>query len=121
MMFLVIFGSLADGDGDRVAGEPGDGGLATSRSTGLLSAAETGMQYLVFRVNDGGAARCETRDGLIDETNAPDLWDARCGNGMLDGRCTGTRISTGGHEPFETGTTLNLGPIASVGAGRAVV
>ncbi len=106
MMFLVIFGSLAAAmaivsQGNLVTA---DSHMKINRS---LAAAETGLQYLVFRINEA-ASTVTTRDGVIDDTNAPNLWDdlrLALMTNMFGDPHNGT-------DPFETGDTLNIGPIA---------
>ncbi len=74
MMFLVIFGSLA-----TAMAIVSQGNLNTAHShlqiNRSLAAAETGMRYMIYRVNQITPA-INSRDGVIDATNAPDLWEA---------------------------------------------
>jgi len=72
MMFLIILGSLA-----AAMAIVAQGNLATAdshlRINRSLAAAETGMRFLIFRVNQI-TTTIQTTDGLIDGTNAPGLW-----------------------------------------------
>ena len=81
MMFLVILGSLA-----AAMAIVSQGNLATADShikiNRSLAAAETGMSFMIYRLNQI-TANVLTVDGLIDDTNAPDLWDTTRGD-LLD-------------------------------------
>jgi len=82
MMFLVIFSSLAAAMAIVSQGNltTADSSLKINRS---LAAAETGMQFMIYRINqvtqgDPDAAvtldGVKTREGLIDDTLAKTLW-----------------------------------------------
>ena len=112
MMFLVIFGSLA-----TAMAIVSQGNLYTAEShlkiNRTLAAAETGMQYLIFRL-DEAAQTVLTRDGVIDDVNAPDLWDELSLGVLVN---TYGNAHNDGNEPYQSGDTLHLGPIA-LGAGQ---
>ncbi|QQE13000.1 hypothetical protein JD969_05950 [Planctomycetota bacterium] len=74
MMFLVIFGSLTAAMAILSQGNlsTADSHLKISRA---LAAAETGMNYMLYRL-DHAAKIVQTRDGIIDDSNASDLWIA---------------------------------------------
>ena len=111
MMFLVIFGSLAAAMSIVAQGnlQTADSHLKINRS---LAAAETGMRYMVYRMNQI-AKTVKTSSGVIDEDEAADLWD-EVRAGLLDA------LSSESHnlaEPYELGDALHVGPIA-VGPGE---
>ena len=116
MMFLIILGSLA-----AAMAIVAQGNLATAdshlRINRSLAAAETGMRFLIFRVNQI-TANIQTTDGLIDDTNAPSLWDD-VREALLDPTNPLSLVSEAHNinEPFETGTVLTVGPI-TLGDGR---
>lgn len=102
MMFLVIFGSLAAAMAIVAQGNlvTADSHLKINRA---LAGAETGMRFTIFQLSQA-ARNVTTRDGLIDETNAPALWDqTRAGviTNMIDYDAQHTIAS-------QTGTTLTL-------------
>ncbi|MCC6580569.1 MAG: hypothetical protein IT440_09015 [Phycisphaeraceae bacterium] len=72
MMFLVIFGSLAAAMAIIAQGNlaTADTHLKVNRS---LAAAETGLHLVAARL-DAVTASIKTRSGVIDDSNAPDLW-----------------------------------------------
>lgn len=107
MMFLVIFGSLAAAMAIVAQGNlvTADSHLKINRS---LAASETGMRYLMFRVNEV-ARTIKTRDGLIDENNAPGLWTQLRGALMFE--MTANPHNAPGTNPTEDDTTLIVGPI----------
>jgi len=111
MMFLVIFGSLA-----TAMAIVSQGNLATADSqlqiNRSLAAAETGMRYLIYRLNKI-TPTITTRDGVIDSTNAGNLWDET--RLALLNAFAGEFHNI--QEPYEIGTTLHVGPIA-VGPGQ---
>jgi hypothetical protein len=110
MMFLVIFSSLA-----AAMAIVSQGNLATAdtqlKATRALAAAETGLSYIIYRLKDV-TATVKTTDGLIDASNAPNLW--------LTTRDTLLHSLTGEahnlQEPYLVGVGLHVGPIA-VGPG----
>jgi hypothetical protein len=106
MMFLVIFGSLA-GAMAIVA----QGNLSTAeahvRINRALSAADTGIRFLEYRLNEITAA-VTTTDGLIDDSNAPNLWD-QVRTALALGLSNEAHNIT---EPADDGLTLAIGPIA---------
>ncbi len=111
MMFLVILSSLAAAMAIVSQGNltTADSHLRINRS---LAAAETGMRFLVFRINQI-TANVRTTDGLIDNTNAPGLWDQTRAALLVS-------LQSEYHndaEPFQAGSTLNVGPI-SLGTGQ---
>src|SRR5690606_39587029 len=72
MMFLVIFSALAAAmaivsEGNLVIA---DSGLRVNRA---LAAAETGTQFMTFRMNRV-ATQVTTRDGVITPAKAEELW-----------------------------------------------
>ena len=106
MMFLVIFSSL--GAAMAIVAQ---GNLKTAdthlKSQRALAAAETGMRFVVYRLNKV-TNDIKTRDGVIDDTNAPDLWEEACA-------ALATAISENPHnitEPTVVGDVLQIGPIA---------
>ena len=110
MMFLVIFSSLAAAMAIVAQGNlsTADAHLKVNRA---LAAAETGMQFIMFRLNEV-TANVTTTDGLIDQNNAVDLWNTT--RPMLL-----TALENELHnltEPVELGNTLEIGPI-TLGAG----
>lgn len=74
MMFLVIFGSLA-----AAMAIVSQGNLHTAqthiRINRSLAAAETGMQYVAYRMHER-ARTIYTRDGVVDGSNAPVFWES---------------------------------------------
>ena len=108
MMFLVIFGSLAAAmaivsQGNLVTA---DSHLKINRS---LAAAETGLRYMIFRL-DQAARNVTTRDGLIDENNAPGLWD-ELRDELVQAMANDPHNII--EDPFDNGTpTLNINSIA---------
>ncbi len=105
MMFLVILGSLAGAMAIVSQGNlrTADTHLRINRS---LAAAETGMRFVMQRVNQV-TQNVTTADGLIDETNAPALWN-QVQNGML------LSFQLEAHnedEPATNGNVLTVGPI----------
>lgn len=112
MMFLVIFGSLAAAMAIVAQGNlsTADAHMKINRS---LSAADTGMRFLIYRINEV-TANVRTTAGVIDATNAPALWDQTRAALAL-------ALSNETHnlaEPVDNGTSLSIGPIA-VEAGGA--
>lgn len=110
MMFLVIFSSLA-----AAMAIVSQGNLSTAethlRVNRALASAETGMSWLIYRINQVTSS-VQTRDGLIDATNAPALW-TQTRDGLL------ASIAGEGHnleEPVVNGNSLEIGPI-SLGPG----
>ncbi|MEX2214688.1 MAG: hypothetical protein WD768_11200 [Phycisphaeraceae bacterium] len=106
MMFLVIFSSLAAAMAIVSQGNltTADSHLKINRS---LAAAETGMHYLVYRLN-AVAKTVKTTAGIITEDNATALWD-ELRTALL------AALSSEFHnlaEPYEVGSTLHVGPIA---------
>ena len=106
MMFLVIFSSL--GAAMAIVAQ---GNLKTAdthlKSQRALAAAETGMRFVVYRL-DTITGDIRTRDGVIDDTNAPDLWAAAQ-------TALATAMSENPHniaEPVIAGDVLQIGPIA---------
>jgi len=111
MMFLVIFGSLAAAMSIVAQGnlQTADSHMKINRS---LAAAETGMRYLTYRLNQV-TKQVKTTSGVIDEDNAADMWDETRVLLM-------TALSSQLHnlaEPYEVGSQLHVGPIA-VGPGE---
>ncbi len=109
MIFLVVFSSLA-----AAMAIVAQGNLSTAdthmKLNRALSAAETGMQFIVYRLNLA-TAQVLTTDGLIDDTNAGALWDATRAQLLADLQNELHNVS----EPVEAGTALVVGPI-SLGA-----
>lgn len=106
MMFLVIFGSLA-----AAMAIVAQGNLATADShlkiNRAVSAAETGLNFLVYRLNQV-TAEVKTTDGLIDDGNAPTLWNQVRGELIL-------ALSDEFHnlaEPYQVGAMLHVGPVS---------
>ena len=106
MLFLVIFSSLA-----AAMAIVSQGNLATAdahmKINRSLAAAETGMHYIVYRLN-AVAKTVKTTAGMITEDNAGDLWD-ELRVALL------AALSNEFHniaEPYEVGNTLHVGPIA---------
>ncbi len=73
MMFLVILASLA-----AAMAIVSQGNIATAdshiRINRALAAAETGMEFIIFRLRQA-TLRVTTTDGLVDASNAENLWD----------------------------------------------
>jgi len=111
-MFLVILGSLA-----AAMAIMSQGNLATAdshlRINRSLAAAETGLRFMIFRLNQI-TTNINTTDGLIDDTNAPGLWTLtrQALLASLQGEVFHNLA-----EPTEVGTTLNVGPI-TLGQGQ---
>ena len=110
MMFLVIFSSLA-----AAMAIVSQGNLATAEThlkvNRALAASETGMQWLMFRLNQV-TANVKTRDGIITADNAPDLWETA--RDALH-----VALANEGHnldEPYAIGNKLHVGPV-SLGPG----
>ncbi|MAE63179.1 MAG: hypothetical protein CMJ18_02800 [Phycisphaeraceae bacterium] len=106
MMFLVIFGSLAAAMSIVAQGNlsTADAHLKINRA---LAASETGMNYIIYRLNEATAG-VTTTDGLIDADNAPDLW-VETRTALL------TALASDVHNlatPNLEGSTLHVGPIA---------
>ncbi|NJL30447.1 MAG: hypothetical protein HC898_01785 [Phycisphaerales bacterium] len=106
MMFLVIFGALATAMAIVAQGNlsTADSHLKINRT---LAAAETGLNFVMYRLNKVTKG-ITTSSGLIDETNAPTLWNSVRAS-ML------TSMAGEVHHlqaPYETGTTLVIGPVA---------
>ncbi len=106
MMFLVIFGALA-----TAMAIVAQGNLSTADShmkiNRTLAAAETGMNFVMYRLNKV-CLGITTSSGLIDDTNAPTLWNS-VRAAML------TSLAGEVHHlkaPYEVGTTLVIGPVA---------
>lgn len=74
MMFLVIFGALATAMAIVAQGNlsTADSHLKINRT---LAAAETGLNFVMYRLNKVTKG-ITTSSGLIDETNAPTLWNS---------------------------------------------
>ncbi len=110
MMFLVIFSSLAVAMAIVAQGNlsTADAHIKINRS---LAAAETGMQLLMARLQQA-AAQVTTREGLINQDNAPALWDQT--RALLVAQFQNEAHNL--EEPYEivteTGTGLHVGPIA---------
>lgn len=106
MMFLIIFGSL--GVAMAIVAQ---GNLSTAEAhikiNRSLAAAETGMQYMIYRINQT-AQGVTTTAGVIDSTNAPALWIA-ARDAMKDEM---TDEAHNVEQPVLIGTTLKIGPIA---------
>lgn len=111
MMCLVVFGSLAAAMAIIAEGNlsTADAHLKINRS---LSAAETGMRYVTYRMaltaND-----VQTRTGLIDATKAGELWD-ELRTKLLDPAYAHSLVNEPHNvaEPYAEGDTLYIGPIA---------
>ena len=106
MMYLVIFSSLAAAMAIVAQGnfQTADTHLRAQRA---MAAAETGMGYLIFRLNEV-TANVKTRDGIIDADNAPSLW-AAVRTDLV------TALSASPHnlaDPVIDGDGLAFGPIA---------
>ncbi len=106
MMFLVIFGALATAMAIVAQGNlsTADSHLKINRT---LAAAETGMNFVMYRLNKV-CIGITTTSGLIDDTNAPTLWNS-VRAAML------TSLAGEVHHlkaPYEVGTTLVIGPVA---------
>ena len=97
MMFLVIFGSLA-----AAMAIVSQGNLSTANSylkiNRALAAAETGVEFMIYKLNQATNVVL-TRDGIIDPSNAPDLWDNVC-DALEDSMTSG----------FYQGVTWGYGP-----------
>lgn len=124
MMFLVIFSALAAAmaivsEGNLIVA---DSNLRVSRS---LAAAETGVQYMTYRINLA-ANQITTKKGYIDATTAQTLWanfrdelqdqfDGQSHNlaepSLVDGVLTIGPVATGPNSPSFT-ATLEPHPIA---------
>ena len=106
MMYLVIFSSLA-----TAMAIVAQGNLATAdshqRINRALAGAETGMRFLIYRINQITPV-VTTTDGLIDETNAPDLWEETRDALLASMELEPHNLA----EPVVINGTLQLGPIA---------
>ena len=106
MMYLVIFSSLA-----TAMAIVAQSNLATAdshqRINRALSGAETGMRFLIYRINQITPV-VTTTDGLIDETNAPDLWEETRDALLASMELEPHNLA----EPVVINGTLQLGPIA---------
>jgi hypothetical protein len=111
MMFLVIFGSLAAAMSIVAQGnlQTADSQMKINRS---LAAAETGMRYLIYRMNLI-TKQVKTTSGVIDAGNAGDMWDDTRAL-MLNAMSSELHNLA---EPYEVGSQLHVGPIA-VGPGE---
>lgn len=111
MMFLVIFGSLAAAMSIVAQGnlQTADSHVKINRS---LAAAETGMRYVVYRLNSV-AKNVKTSSGVIDEDEATALWDEVRAQLILALASESHNLA----EPYEVGGDLHVGPIA-VGPGE---
>lgn len=105
MMFLVIFGSLA-----AAMAIVAQGNLANAdahiKMNRALAASETGMRFVIHRLNQVAAA-VTTRDGQIDDTNAPALWNETRAALLAAFANDFHNLDA----PYQTGTTLHVGPI----------
>lgn len=119
MMFLVILGSLA-----AAMAIVSQGNLTTADShlkiNRALAASETGMRFLVFRLNQV-TQTITTTDGIIDESNAELIW-TQTRNALLASLQNELHNDDAGPnkgEPFydELADTLSIGPIM-LGAGQ---
>lgn len=110
MMFMVIFSSLAAAMAivAQVNLSTADSHLKVNR---VLSAVETGMQFVMFRLNRA-TGNVLTTDGLIDEKNAVILWETT--KSILLADLQNELHNLG--EPVQNGKVLQIGPI-SLGAG----
>ncbi len=116
MMFLVIFGSLA-----AAMAIVAQGNLATADSSmkinRSLAAAETGLHFMVYRVNQI-TANVQTRDGEITSANAGPLWD-QVRAGLIASLSMETHNLTEPYEciwpqidmPVSGGKSLHVGPM----------
>jgi hypothetical protein len=121
MMFLVIFSSLAAAMAIVSQGNltTADSSLKISRS---LAAAETGMQFMVYRLNQvtqgdafAGTPGIKTREGEVDADLANTLWtDART---QLQNLLADDFQYQQGNAPYIDGTTLFV-PEIPVGPGQ---
>jgi len=121
MMFLVIFSSLAAAMAIVSQGNltTADSSLKINRS---LAAAETGMQFMVYRLNQvtqgdatAGTAGIQIREGEIDATLANTLWtDART---QLLNLLAGDFQYQQGNAPYVDGSVLVV-PEIPVGPGQ---
>lgn len=106
MLFLVIFGSL--GVAMAIVAQ---GNLSTAEAhikiNRSLAAAETGMQYIIYRLN-AITSTVTTLDGVIDTTNAPALWIATRNALLADFQGDDHNVT----EPSLDEETLVIGPIA---------
>ena len=111
MMFLVIFSSLAAAMAIVAQGNlsTADAHLKVNRA---LAAAETGMRFIAYRLNEV-TAQVTTTDGLIDDANASALWDLV--RPQLLEALEDELHNLG--EPQQVGTTLKIGPV-TLGAGE---
>ena len=114
MMFMVILGSLAAAMAIVSQGNltTADSHLKINRS---LAAAETGMRFMIFRLNQV-TANIKTTDGLIDETNAPNLWDDIHAALLLS--LNADTHYVGGVPPIDDGTTTLTIPAITLGDGQ---
>lgn len=106
MMFLVILGSLA-----AAMAIVSQGNLTTADShlkiNRALASAETGMGFLIYRLNQV-TANVTTTAGLIDATNAPALWDK-----IRDDLATSLQDDIHNvRKPAKNGKQLTVGPIS---------
>jgi hypothetical protein len=110
MMFLVIFSSLAAAMAIVAQGNltTADSHLKINRS---ISAAETGMNFLIYRLNQI-TKTVMTTDGLISDDNAPDLWNDVRSDLIFSLASEYHNLA----EPYQIGSTMHVGPI-SVGPG----
>jgi hypothetical protein len=121
MMFLVIFSSLAAAMAIVSQGNlsTADSSLKINRS---LAAAETGMRFMIYRINQvtqgdptAGTAGIKIRNGEIDAALADTLWtDART---QLLNLLAGDFQYQQGNAPYVDGTTLVV-PEIPVGPGQ---
>ena len=106
MMFLVIFGSLA-----TAMAIVAQGNLSTANAhlkiNRALAAAETGLRFVIYRLQLA-TAEVTTRDGVIDNTNAPEIWDQT--RAVLLAKFANDNHNL--EAPYESGTALHVGPIA---------
>lgn len=111
MMFLVIFGSLAAAMSIVAQGnlQTADSHMKINRS---LAGAETGMRYVVYRLNQI-AKNVKTSSGVIDEDEAAQLWDEVRAQMIVAMQSESHNLA----EPYEVGSDLHVGPIA-VGPGE---
>ncbi len=105
MMFLVIFGSLAAAMAIVSQGNlrTADTHMKINRS---LAAAETGMNLMVFRINQV-TQNITTRDGLIESDDAVALWQQTAV--ALQNSFSGELHNI--QEPYISNNELHIGPI----------
>ena len=111
MMFLLVFSSLAAAMAIVAQGNLSiaDAHLKVNRS---LSAAETGMMFIIYRLNEV-TTDVRTIDGVIDQQNAAQLWELT--QEMLIESLRDELHNL--EEPTQVDSSLHIGPI-SLGAGE---